>query len=113
MKHFVVAVALAVAATSAGAQEFESGNTLYNKLTGDSTDKLIGMSYVAGIHDAYASLTICAPEGITKGQLADMIRNWLGNNPQQRHLAASVLVNRALSGIWPCKNNRQQSQQNL
>ncbi len=96
-----------LAASSVNAQEFESGNTLYNKLSGDQADRLVAMSYVAGIHDAYASLTICSPAGITKGQLADMMRNWLANNPAQRHRAASVLVNEALGKVWPCKNNSQ------
>lgn len=110
MKKLLVATLLSVAATSVYPSEFESGNTLYSKLIGDQTDRLVGMSYIVGIHDALASLTICSPEGVTKGQLADMMRNWLANNPSLRHQPASVLVNRALSGIWPCKNTNRQNQ---
>lgn len=107
-KLFAAALAAAVAASNTHAQlEFESGNSLYAKLTGDQADRLMAMSYIVGIHDAYAAITICAPDGVTKGQLADMIRNWLGNNPVQRHRPASVLVNEALNKVWPCKNNRQ------
>jgi hypothetical protein len=107
LKKLLIAVALVSASATANSQEFETGNSLYAKLMGDSIDRMVGMSYIAGVHDAYASITICSPDTITKGQLSDMMRNWLGNNPAHRHLPASVLVNRAFSNVWPCKNNRQ------
>lgn len=110
-KLFAAALAAAVAVSNAHAQsEFESGNSLYAKLTGDQADRLMAMSYIVGIHDAYAAITICAPDGITKGQLADMIRNLLANNPAQRHRPASILINDSLSKLWPCKNNKSQGQ---
>lgn len=100
----LVAAACMLAASSASARAFETGETLYALLTGNELDRVVAMSYVAGVHDAYANITICAPLGTTKGQLAIMVRDWLYANPVPRRHAARALINEALSNAWPCKN---------
>jgi hypothetical protein len=73
--------------------EFMSGNNLHNKMTGD-------------LFDVYVSVTFCSPENVTAGQVSDMVKRYLDNNPSTRHKTAESLINLALKQAWPCANNR-------
>ncbi len=46
--------------------------------------------------------TLCIPDGVTKGQLADAVKMYLGANPSRRHLDAGSLVPEALQRSFPC-----------
>ena len=45
----------------------------------------------------------CAPEKASLNQLVDVYCQFLANNPAQRHLQATLLLNKALSSAWPCQ----------
>ena len=44
----------------------------------------------------------CEPNGVTGGQLRDIVTKWLIENPAKRHLAGEVLVGEALIDAFPC-----------
>jgi hypothetical protein len=82
--------------------EFFSGNTLLARLNGDSLDRVQALGYIQGISDAYVRVIFCPPENVTAGQLSDMIRNYLTNNPATRHKTADALIAEAFGQVWPC-----------
>ena len=94
---------------SAHAANFETGNTIYSGLEDwkrDSSANVIRAStsygYVIGVHDALQEILLCSPPNITKGQIVDVVINYLRENPQTRHLPADVLINQALVRFYAC-----------
>jgi hypothetical protein len=95
---------------SANAATFETGNAIYSGLEDWKRDSSINsirastsFGYVIGVHDALQDALICSPPNITKGQIVDVVFNYLKENPQTRHLSAEVLINQALIRFYPCK----------
>jgi hypothetical protein len=44
----------------------------------------------------------CIPDGVSIGQLKDVVALYLNEHPEQRHYAAAGLVLAAVSGAFPC-----------
>jgi hypothetical protein len=86
--------------------EFMSGNNLHAKMTGDFGEKMQALGFIQGVFDVYVSVTFCSPENVTAGQVSDMVKRYLDNNPSTRHKTAESLINQALKQAWPCANNR-------
>ena len=70
--------------------------------------------YCYGFIDGVAALlrrepihTVCAPSGVTSGQLTDIIVKYLRDHPAKRHYEASSLVGLALMEAFPCKDKPQ------
>lgn len=85
--------------------EFFTGNGLLSLLQSNNTaDKIQAIGYIQGVFDAHSNATICAPANVTAGQINDMIKNYLENNPAIRNRTADVIIRDALKGIWPCAN---------
>lgn len=101
MKKLFVA-AMIVAASSSNA-EFMSGNMLYERLNGNTADQMLAMGYIAGVHDAFDGISHCSPGSITVGQVTEMVKNVLRDQPQNRHFTADAFVKVALKNQWPCK----------
>lgn len=102
MKKLIV-TAMAALSFSAYA-DFKNGNKLYNQMiSSDSIDNMVALGYVTGIIDAYSGVLICLNDGVTAGQVNDVVKQYLFNNPAIRDKAASILVNNAISPIWPCQ----------
>jgi hypothetical protein len=66
--------------------------------------------YITGVYDALQGkgkglngVTFCPPNGVTIGQLSDIVKKWLVDNPQHRHFVADSLLVAALSEAFPCK----------
>lgn len=97
---------LAVMTCGAAHAEFKDGNKLYSDLTGTTAQQMVGMGYVMGVADALSNVTVCAPPNVTAGQVTDMVRLYLEEQPQLRHFMADSLVNRVLSKAWPCKKGQ-------
>lgn len=51
---------------------------------------------------ANLALNVCLPEGTENGQLIDVFRKWLIENPKDRHQQASFLIQIAVSESFPC-----------
>lgn len=96
--------------SAAHAGVYENGNTLLRDLEGTEMAKMYAMGYIAGAADAYGGGALCIPQTVTKGQLNDVVHQWLRINPQHRDISADVLVLAALGEYWACpKNNKRKS----
>jgi len=106
----IVAFLTAAPASQARA-EFFTGNDLATLLNSQSnSDRIQALGFIQGVFDVYVHVTICPPANVTAGQLNDMIRNYLNNNPAIRHHTAERLINQALKQVWPCQQRPQPSQ---
>lgn len=105
MKRLLVASLLAV--SSVANATYYTGNELFNKLTSkDTIDKMFALGYIAGVHDAMEGVAVCAPQGVTLGQLNDVVLRKLRAIPEHRHNSADSLIFAALSEAFPCKNKK-------
>lgn len=83
--------------------EFISGNELLSNLKGDLDERMFAIGYIAGVSDFLDGMTVCSPEGVTLGQIRDLIRDYLDKNPQKRHYSADSLIRNRLEQLWPCQ----------
>lgn len=61
-----------------------------------------GMELIAGVADGDVR-SVCYPaDGVTLGQVRDVVIKYLADNPDKRHFPASYLVQNALSAAFPC-----------
>jgi len=59
--------------------------------------------YTTGVFDALSNALICSPDGITRGQVRDIVVAYLQSKPEERHKTADVLIGNVLSALWPCR----------
>lgn len=106
---------ITLALSSAAHADFLSGNGLFKEMTGTSDiGQMFATGYVVGVHDATSGTNQhCVPKGVNAGQLSDVVRLWLRNNPAHRHLPAEQLVVFSLSVAFPCTENKPQSGRSL
>jgi hypothetical protein len=87
----------------AHANGFVSGNDLLRRMDSQETfDRLYALGFVLGVHDTLGGEVICAPQGATAGQLRDVVRKHLTNNPETRDLGAATIVMVSLAVTYPC-----------
>lgn len=82
-----------------------SGNKLldaFNKAETSNVDWGFTRGYVAGVYDANTGVGFCPPATVSLGQVADMSKNYLENNPAVRHLSAEAIILYMLNKTWPC-----------
>ena len=105
------------------AADFYDGKMLLQDCQGgddqQETQNLAGLSqwgtcvgYIAAVVDTMSNafLTagsvnaqqLCVSEHVQLSQLKDIVRRWLSDHPEKRHLAASLLVFQALKEKFPC-----------
>jgi hypothetical protein len=107
MKKLLLALAFA---GSAHAGVYETGNTLLRDIENNEFGKMYVLGYVVGAADAYGGNALCIPTTVTKGQLLDVVHQFLRAKPQHRDLPADVLVLLSLAEHWACpKNNKRKS----
>jgi hypothetical protein len=83
--------------------QFRTGNQLLTELQSTEViDRMYALGYVVGVTDTMLNINHCPPGGMTAGQLSDMTKSYLTNNPQVRHFAADGLVLAMLRQSWPC-----------
>lgn len=97
---FAVAVMISIPMIANAA--FISGNQLFQRINGDGYDKTFAIGFITGVHDAYEDDTICTGQHVTAGQLRDVVKKYLEDNPASRDIAAVVLVLVALGSAFPC-----------
>jgi hypothetical protein len=105
MKHIITALAL-VASTTASAQFYNGNDLLHRMDSGDSSQNMLAMGYVAGVVDMTRGEYHCAPANVTLGQVRDMVRNYIYNTPANRHMNGAVLVTLPLISVWPCPTKK-------
>jgi hypothetical protein len=86
---------------------FMTGNMLYTACENQSRAQCVG--YVQAVSDAlfYGNAVngyrACQPHaGYTSEQAVDVVRRWLKDHPEERHLGAVGLTAAALSEAFPC-----------
>lgn len=105
MKKLLIVGLFAVSSVANAA--YYTGNELFNKMTSkDTIDKMFALGYIAGVHDAIENVAVCAPQGVTLGQLGDVVLKKLRSIPEHRHNSADSLVFVALTEAFPCKNKK-------
>ena len=60
------------------------------------------LGYVAGVADE-TTTKLCIPKGVTRTQIAEVVRKYLQDHPAELHLDPNVLVLKAIRTAWPCK----------
>lgn len=75
-----------------------TGNDLYNELRDNDP---FAMGYVTGVTKmlvTFGEATSCitAPDGVNAEQVVDIVRNYLRDNPDVRHISAELTVSLAL-----------------
>ena len=87
-----------------------NGNTLLQRINGLDVENTFALGYVVGAYDAYAQEQtwdnqkhyICMPQSVETGQMLDIVKKYLNDNPSIRHFAAGGSVLTALSISFPC-----------
>jgi hypothetical protein len=51
----------------------------------------------------YVRLTACVPDGVSAGQLVEVVKKWLREHPENWHYGADSLVAAALQEAFPCR----------
>lgn len=104
MKRFLIAGLLVSSSASA---TMYSGNDIYNKMTSESsTDRVLVLGYIAGIYDAMEGVAFCPKNGVTLGQMNDIVLKKLRAMPESRHLPADNFVFVSLSEAFPCPKKK-------
>jgi hypothetical protein len=102
MKRLLIALTAALA-FSAQAQ-FINGNMLLKKMNSDTWTEIgFAQGYVTGVADSYDGELFCIPERVNVGQLVDLAKSYIVNNPKDRHRHAGALVAIAFVEVFPCK----------
>jgi hypothetical protein len=68
------------------------------------------MGFIAGVSDMLSVLKframnpyqVCAPDGITVGQLEKVFKKYADDHPEQLHLSAADVVSNAFAKAFPC-----------
>lgn len=88
---------------------FLDGNEVYSGLDDQSFWKQgYASGYILGVVDAYSQLFIIPP-GATRGQITDVVKNFMNKNPQFRHYPAADIVFEALKASFPLKKKEEES----
>lgn len=100
MKKVLFSLLLACSVAHA---EYDNGNKLLRDIEDPSANqRMYALGYIIGVADTHENGNLCIPGTVTKGQLNDVVHQFLRGNPQLRDLSADVLVLLALSEHWRC-----------
>lgn len=93
---------LAFFSVSVFAQEKVDGNQLLSDLKEEANFRNgFSFGYVSGIADSLDNF--CPPKGVTNGQLYDIVKNFIEQNPAIRHYHRVYIAQHALKTTYPCK----------
>jgi hypothetical protein len=98
MKSFILI--LAFFSASAFSQQ-QDGNEMLERMKKAEVSDNFYMGYITGI--AIMNTTACYYSNITTGQIYDVVKIYLEQNPAIRHLSRGVIVVQALNNAFPCK----------
>jgi hypothetical protein len=61
------------------------------------------MKETGAIRKEFTDSIGCPPKEMTYDQAADVVRKYLKDHPEELHLRAVILINKAMRHAWPCK----------
>ena len=101
MKKLLIALLLV---TSSAKAQFLTGNDLYTRITSaDGLDKIFAAGYISGVFDTGHGTFHCATGSkLTIGQIIDVSKNYLEQNPEVRNISADLVVTASFARVWPC-----------
>ncbi len=109
MSRWIVALALLVLVSKAATANYFVGNELHAFCQSDDlTRKHACVGYITGIADVLAEGNVvdgwraCISLGVTNTRLTDVVKSWLVQNVENRHLSAPRLIAEALAEAFPC-----------
>lgn len=102
MKRLVIAALLVASSAHA---EFWDGNKLLAKMNGEIVEQMQALGYVMGASDVGYGTNHCPPSNVTAGQMEDIVKRHLNNNPATRHFTADSIIYRALRNVFPCQQS--------
>lgn len=110
MKKLISGLTLCALTTVHANAAFFSGNDLYSRMTSEDDGKVImALGFVVGVHDSFEGEFICTGNNVTAGQLRDVVKKYLAENPAKRDTGAVVLTTVALGRAFPCPKKGKQS----
>jgi hypothetical protein len=111
MRHTILAaICLSLLASPAQAQAL-TGNQLYQQCRdNDRWSKGFCFGFIMGASEILNGIPPSSalrtnripPEGVTNGQIEDVVKLFLRDHPKQRHLPAAALIIYALADAFPC-----------
>ena len=101
-------IALTLALAAAGAQAAYWSGHLLNDLVEENSDsaRMASYGFIAGVVDTNAGEWLCIPGAVTLGQMRDVVKAYMRDNPEMRHQSAAVLVTVALFKPWGCADKK-------
>lgn len=100
----IAAMSLVICATAHA--EFKDGNKLLSDMNNNHSTQMNAIGYVTGVADTLSGVTFCAPPSITAGQIYDMTKQYLEQNPANRHNSADRIIGLILRVTWPCSRGQ-------
>jgi hypothetical protein len=61
------------------------------------------IGFVMGVAETGWSPAPCVPTNATNGQYVEVVRKYLKDHPEELHLPATILIQKAFNKAWPCK----------
>lgn len=102
MNKLVVFLTFCLLSFSSQAQML-SGNDLHHTLNSDlKVDKALSLGFVVGVYDTLQGFNHCAPNGVTAGQIRDMVKQFLEDGPSIRDMPANEIILAVFKDTWPC-----------
>jgi|LauGreDrversion4_2_1035121.scaffolds.fasta_scaffold973333_2 hypothetical protein len=104
MKKFYLTLSLFLFAQSANA--FYTGNELRTKCNSEikgSFERGECYGFIAGVVEAQSGVFVCLPSGVTLGQVTEMVKKYINENPAQLHKSGDIIVNSAIIKDFPCR----------
>ncbi len=111
-RWLMATVAVLVLAGEARGDGWTTGNVLHEWCSGETVwHQRMCAGFVSGIADSMVNAPVWEwstcfppfPNTVTRGQLTDIVKRWLEQHPENRHLGAAGLVTAALSEAFPCE----------
>lgn len=105
MRAYLTAALLAFSCSPAAAY-FYTGNELWTFCKNESSSSCL--VYILSAVDMHTAAVedgkfFCIPPKVTGGQIEDVVKKYLQDNPADRHKPAAFLVIDALQAVFPCK----------
>lgn len=113
-RALVLLVVLAAMRPVPASAQFYTGNKVYTECTADenaatyNVARALCLGFVVGVYDVVVPLirssgesALCVPDGVTLGQVTDVVIKYLRDNPAKRNNPAASLVTEALLEAWP------------
>jgi hypothetical protein len=81
-----------------------SGNELKARCVSDNyVNSGMCMGYITGVVDSYNNFVFCIPTGVTIGQMKDILKKYMDENPAKLHESAVDIVASAMKKDFSCK----------